>query len=313
MAVEVITGLDRVAGQLAGCVLTIGNFDGVHLGHQRLIGVAGDLAERAGARLVAMTFDPPPAAIVAPGAAPARILPRRLRQEYLGRAGVDVVVMVHTTEELLSVGPMEFARDIVARRLRPVRMVEGPNFHFGAGRAGDVEMLREMAAGLGFDVKVVEPARVELPGRAEVHVSSSLIRQLLRDGDVEAAATCLTRPFTLYGKVVGGERRGRVLEYPTANVRPAGMIAPGDGVYAASVELDGRHLAAAVSIGTKPTFGPKPRTIEANLLDTDGDFYGREIAVTFVQRLREQRKFPDAESLRIQIAEDVARVRQIVQ
>ncbi len=311
MTCEVIEGLERLAGATAGAVVTIGNFDGVHLGHQHILHAGRRLADRAGVRLCAVTFDPPPAALLAAEGAAERIMPEAVKHRYLGECGADMVVVVETTIEFLSMEPEQFLREVIAQQINPSWVVEGHNFFFGRKRAGNVNLLRQMAGELGFDVEVVTPAEVQLPGRGPVRVSSSLIRELIRAGEVAQAATCLSRPFTLFGRVIGGERRGRALEYPTANVDPDAMICPGDGVYAGRAQVGGLDSPAAVSIGTKPTFGVSARVIEANLMGAEGDFYGQPIAVTFLERLRDQWQFPDAESLKAQIAKDVQRVKEI--
>lgn len=291
--------------------MTIGNFDGVHVGHREILRVGRGRARAAGVRLVALTFDPPAIAVLAPDRAPRRVVAADRKRDLLLDGGADLVVTAPATAELLALGPEAFVRDVLVERLAPTVVVEGPNFHFGRGRRGDVDTLRALSASAGFEVVEVPAVRLDLPGRGEVHVSSTLIRELIAAGDVAGAAVCLGRSFALTGRVVTGERRGRLLEFPTANIEPAGVIVPGDGIYAARAELDGRVSAAAVSIGVKPTFGPAPRTIEVHLLDVSGDFYGKDVTVTFVARLREQVKFPDADALRAQIREDIDRVRQL--
>ena len=311
MSCEVVKGVDALPAGARGSVLTIGNFDGVHLGHRRILRAARELADGAGLSVCVLTFDPPPAAVLVPDQPLELILPTEVKGRLLCDGGADVIVVVEPTPELLAGGPEEFVRDVIIDRFGAAHLVEGPGFRFGRGRAGSVDTLARMAGGAGFEVTEVPPATIEVPGEGAVRVSSSLIRRLIRRGDVEAAGRCLTRPFTLHGRVVGGERRGRVLEFPTANVDPGRLITPSDGVYAGSAEIDAVTYAAAVSIGTKPTFGQTARTIEVNLIDADGDFYGRAIAVTFLARLRDQQKFPDADSLRVQIAKDIQRVREL--
>ena len=313
MDCKVIRGLDNLAGQAAGGVLTIGNFDGVHIGHQRLLAEARQLADGAGERLCVMTFDPPPAEVLAPARAPERILPPELKYQYIGDCGAEIVVVVETTAEFLAASAEEFVRRAIVEGAQPRHVVEGHNFFFGRGREGNIELLERLAGQFDFEVTEVSPAMLALPGRDEQRVSSSLVRELIRAGEIAAAAQCLSRPFTLYGRVVGGERRGRLLDFPTANVDADGLIVPADGVYAGRVRIDSLECPAAISIGDKPTFAANgsPRVIEANLIDAVGDFYDRPIAVTFIERLRGQEKFPGAESLAAQIAKDVQRVREI--
>jgi len=311
VSVEVIQGLDALPAAARECVLTVGNFDGVHVGHQRILRAARALADEARSRVCVVTFDPPPASVRRPGQPSELILPVDLKHSYLRERGADLIVVIEPTGDFLAGNAEDFVRDVIVERFGARHVVEGPGFRFGRGRAGSVETLRQMAGEAGFEVTEVSPVTVELPGRGEVRVSSSAIRGMIRGGDLDGAARCLTRPFTLYGRVVGGERRGRALEFPTANVDPGRLIVPGDGVYAAWAEIGGGRHPAAVSIGTKPTFGPAPRAIEVNLIDAGGDFYDQPIAVTFVARLRDQQKFPGADSLRAQIAKDIERVREL--
>jgi len=307
----IVEDLDRLPAEARGCVLTIGNFDGVHLGHRRILQVARSAADAVGAKVVAMLFDPPPLAVLAPDRAPPPITPTAMKVRRLAECGADVIVVVPATGEFLGIEARSFVQDVLVGRFRPRRLVEGPDFAFGRGRGGNVQTLRELGAEAGFEVTVVDPAVVELPGEGPVRVSSSLIRRLVLAGDVVAAGRCLGRTFSLYGRVVQGQGRGRLLEFPTANVDPGGMLVPGDGVYAARAEVAGRSCPAAVSIGVKPTFGPGPRTIEAHLIDDRRRLYDQPIALSFFQRLRDQETFPDTGSLRAQIAKDVERVRHL--
>lgn len=306
-----VYGLDELPISELGSVLTIGNFDGVHLGHQRIVQVARERARQSGAHLLAVTFDPLPETVLAAAGPTELIVPTEVRYRLLLQCGTDFVVVAPTDRALLSLSPEDFVRRILLQKLHPVCVVEGPDFRFGHGRAGDLGRLRELGRKNDFEVADVEPVKLDLPGRGEVRISSSLIRELVRAGDMEGAGACLGRPYTLHGRVVGGEQRGRTLQYPTANIDAPGVVTPADGIYAGRAQLGGRDFAAAVSIGNKPTFGPKERTIEANLLDAEGQFYDLPIAVSFIRRLRDQIKFADAESLRRQIAKDVEDVRRI--
>ena len=311
MGVEVMDGLENLPERLRRCVLTVGNFDGVHVGHQAILRRARGLADSVGAAMVAMTFDRPPATLVAPEKVPEALLPGEVKHRLLGEGGADAVVVARATRPFLAMAAEAFVREVLAGRFAARYLIEGRNFFFGRGRGGNIGTLRAMAAECDFEVVEVPPVTLDLPPGGEVRVSSSLIRRLVHAGDVAGAGRCLGRPYTLYGRVVGGERRGRALEFPTANVAPAGTITPADGVYAARAEVAGETWAAAVSIGNKPTFGPTERCIEANLIGAAGDFYDLPIALAFLRRLRDQQRFPDAESLRARIAEDVERVREL--
>jgi len=296
-----------------GGVLTIGNFDGVHVGHQRIVAAARRRADEAGVAAVAMTFEPPPVAVLRPDQAPRRIVPADVKCRLLRDAGADWVVVATAEPRLLRLEPGDFIDEVIVGRFAPRALVEGPDFSFGRRRRGNVTMLAEAGAAAGFEVHVAEPVSVELPGGARP-VSSTLIRELVRDGRVEEAARCLGRDFALHGRVVGGQRVGRALEFPTANLDAGDQVIPGDGVYAGRAEVAGQRFVAAVSIGTKPTLHDAPgapRVIEAFLLDAAGDYYDETMVLTFVRRVRGQERFESVEVLKAKIAEDVARVRNI--
>jgi riboflavin kinase/FMN adenylyltransferase len=292
-------------------VVAIGNFDGVHLGHRRIVRRAAEVACREGVRAVAITFEPSPIAVLRPGTEPPRLMGLQEKLAALRQAGVDDVVVLEPTQELLSMTAERFVRKLVEER-HPVAIVEGADFRFGKDRGGDNELLRKLGSQMGFETHVVEKQDVALSDQLLAPVSSSLIRWLLGQGRVSDAARCLGQMYTLTGRVVRGERRGRELGVPTVNLDPAqlqGRMIPGDGVYAGEAELhDGSRRAAAISVGSHPTFPNGRRTVEAHLLDFDGDLYGQAVAVRFARWLRDQRPFPGVESLRQQIRRDVERV-----
>jgi len=311
MTFRLIDGLASIPAECRGCVVTVGNFDGVHVGHQAILRAARAVADDAGAPLVAMTFEPPAGAVLARDHRLTCILPMDTRHRLLGEAGADAVLAVNTTPEFLSIPAANFVRDVLIRRLAARHVVEGRDFCFGHRRRGNVDTLRAMSAEGGFGVTEVPPVRLDVPGRGTVRVSSSLIRGLIAEGEVAAAGRCLGRDYTLEGRVVSGDHRGRVLQFPTANLEPAGVMTPGDGIYAARAHIARETFPAAVSIGSRPTFGTGPRAVEANLIGAGGDYYGEWLVLAFVDRLRDTVRFPDAESLRAQIAKDVERVREL--
>ena len=313
MTCEIIKDLERIPESLRGCVMAAGNFDGVHMGHQRILSIAAGVAQSHDAELCVLTFDPPPAVVLAPEKAPKYIMSADVKFRLLAQCRADAVAVVKTTPEFLAMSAQEFIRDVLVGRFAPRHMVEGPDFFFGRQREGNVEMLREFAGRFGFDVTVVNPLEISLPGRSEQRISSSLVRDLIRAGDIDSAALCMGRHFTLYGTVVAGMGHGRLLDFPTANVDPNGLISPGAGVYAAWTDVDGRRYPSAVSVGTKPTFRTSsPKTVEVHLLDADDDFYGRNMAITFLARLRDQQKFSDTEALKAQITKDVQSAREML-
>ena len=308
-----LDGLHQVTPRQRDGVLTIGNFDGVHLGHQRILATARSLADRDGLAVVAMTFEPLPEAVLQGNPPPLRLVPHEVRCRLLLRYGADYVLTLGADTGLLGMPPRQFAQELVLERLAPREMVEGHDFMYGRGRAGNINTLRAFGAEAGFEVHVVEPVSIELAD-GKRRISSTLIRQLVLKGDVAQARLCLGRPFALYGDVIPGQGHGRVLEFPTVNIDPREQIVPLDGVYAGRARVAERRFRAAVSIGHKLTLGPTPqRYVEAFLLDAAGDFYSQPLELELVARLRDQQRFDGIEALKRQIAADVEQVRSIVQ
>jgi riboflavin kinase/FMN adenylyltransferase len=303
--------LDSLPVSLRGCVLSIGIFDGVHLGHRRILETARALAAPIGAPVVAMTLEPPPETLLEGAGALQRLAPPRQKNLLLLEAGADAVVEARVNEAFLSLAAQAFVERILLGKLAPRHVVEGPDFLFGRGRKGNVDFLRQAGAAGGFEVHVAEPATVELDGRQE-RVSSTLIRRLVSDGSVAGAARCLGRPFALYGPVVRGAGAGRALGFPTVNVARGEQVLPADGVYAGRATLGEREYPAAISVGTRPTMGGSPRGVEAFLLDARGDFYDQFLRLDFVQRLRGQERYNSVQALKDQIAKDVQRVRELI-
>lgn len=286
-------------------VVTIGNFDGVHRGHQVLLRRTVALAAQHDARAVAVTFDPHPASVLRPDAAPTLLQPLSERVACLVEAGVDVVVVLPFTRELAAMSPAGFVAEVLAGPLAAVRVVVGTNFRFGAHAAGDVVTLLELGEEHGFTPEAV--TLLELDGR---RISSSAIRQHLESGEVDWARSALGRPFQLPGEVVRGDGRGRSIGFPTANLSPTpGLVVPGTGVYAGHAEVDGTWLPAVTNVGVRPTFDGRTMTVEVHLLDTEVELYGHLLTFRFEHRLRGEQRFDGPEALVAQIAEDVRSAR----
>jgi riboflavin kinase/FMN adenylyltransferase len=286
--------------------LTIGNFDGVHLGHVALV-KAGRAAVGSDGRVVALAFDPHPLQALNPAAAPPPISTFEQRAAWLARAGADEVVCLRPTGELLGRSPEQFLRDVV-RSWAPQVIVEGPDFRFGAARAGSVQTLADLGGALGFRAHVVEPVEAALADRTLVRASSSLVRWLVRQGRVRDAGLLLGRPYELTGVVRCGARRGRELGVPTANLDQGALLLPADGIYAgAGAAPDGRWYPAAISVGTKPTFGEHPRVCEAHLIGYRGplDAYDWTMTLRFDDWIRDQIAYSGIEPLKEQIARDI--------
>jgi riboflavin kinase/FMN adenylyltransferase len=313
---RLINGLQNLPDAARHCVLSIGNFDGVHIGHRTIIQRCREYATAASSAVAAvpvvtLTFEPPPEFFFQPPQSHQRIDTWDLKCRLLLDAGVDFVVTARTDRNLLGQTAQDFAQNIIVAAFAPRHVVEGPDFRFGLARRGDVGMLTKTGAQQGFAVHVVPPVSLPLRGR-EQRISSTLIRQLVSQGDVEQAGRCLGRPFRLSNVVVAGEGIGRMLDFPTANIECGEQVCPGDGVYAGEALINGQRFPAAVSVGNKPTFGPAvKRYIEAFLIGASGDFYGLPFELTFIRRLREQRKFDSPQTLKDQIAKDVQSVREI--
>ena len=298
---QVLSGLESFGDLPNGAALSVGNFDGVHLGHRRIIDAMRGFAPPA---VVVVTFEPHPLSVLRPELLPPRLTPPGLKHELLRNAGVTHLVELRPTPDVLNVSADDFWR-MLRDRARPCHLVEGPDFTYGKGAAGNVETLRAGALDSGVDFRVVEPLQVTLPGLQVVGVSSSLIRWLIVKGRARDAAACLGRPYALRGVVVEGYRRGRTLGFPTANVDVGEQLIPADGVYASVAVVEGREYAAALSVGTAPTFTNARRQVEAHLLDFSGDLYGKTVDVKLVSWVRDQLKFPGVESLVERMRRDV--------
>lgn len=291
-----------------GSVVTIGQFDGVHLGHRQLIDATKVRARELGVAAAVITFDRHPAAVLRPASHPAQLTTLEQKLDLLTAAGADVVLVLRFDAARAQEAAEDFVREVIVERLRSRAVVVGHDFHFGKGRTGDAGLLRSMGAELGFEVERV-PA-LEVDGAA---VSSTRVRALLVKGDVRAASHLLGRHHTVEGPVVMGDGRGRDLGFPTANIHLGDEVAiPADGVYAGEyVFPDGTTKAAAVSVGTRPTFYAQGRTlVEAYVLDHEGPLYGQRAQLRFVDRVRGQERFDDVEALIRQMGDDVDAVRR---
>jgi riboflavin kinase / FMN adenylyltransferase len=303
-------GLGEIATQGdESSVVTIGDFDGVHRGHQHVLDLVVARARERGARSVVVTFDPHPMTVIHPGAAPLALTSLDRRLELLAQRGLDATLVLPFTTELAHQSPAEFVQHVLVDALRATEVHVGQNFRFGHRAAGTVDALTELGAADGFTTHPVTLAR------DQVVWSSTYVRQCLAEGDVAAAAEALGRLHRVEGPVVEGDKRGRELGYPTANLAADPAIAvPVDGIYAGwLVRASGDRLPAAISIGTNPTFGGTSRRVEAYVLDRDDlELYGEQVGVEFVERLRETVRFEGIEPLLAQMRTDVDQARAIL-
>ena len=305
-------GLEQVPGRWGRCVVTIGVFDGVHRGHQQLIGRAVDKARELGVPCVLLTFDPHPIEVVRPGSHPPLLTGQRHKADLVEELGVDVFCVLPVTLDLMRRDASEFVHTVLVETLHASAVVVGENFRYGAGGAGDVAAMAEDGRRWGFTVE-----GFPLQGSGDTRWSSTYVRSCVTSGDVRAAGEALGREHRIAGIVVRGDQRGREMGYPTANLEPLPWSAiPSDGIYAgrlvrgsgAKTEL----LPAAISIGTNPTFAGNERRIEAYVLDFSGDLYGEHVGLAFTERLRDTLRFDGMEPLMAQMALDVERTRALV-
>lgn len=304
---KISQGLGALGRLPAGSAVTVGNFDGMHLGHQRIVGRCRELKEAGAASAVsAITFEPHPLTVLRPQAVPPRLTPAYLKHRLLADAGVDELVELPPSPEVLNLAAEDFWK-LLRDGAKAAHMVEGPSFNFGKGRRGTIERLAEWSAASPVKLHLIEPVDVALLDLSIVTVSSSIIRWLLAHGRARDAAICLGRAYILAGPVIKGFQRGKAMGMPTANLQISDQIVPEDGVYAGRCAVDGTTYPAAVSIGSLPTFAERQHQIEAHLIGFDGDLYGRVIEVELLDWLRDQRKFPSVDALKRQMAADVLR------
>ncbi|HLZ37373.1 MAG TPA: bifunctional riboflavin kinase/FAD synthetase [Mycobacteriales bacterium] len=301
-------GLENVPADWGRCVVTIGVYDGVHRGHQAIMGRAVERARDAGQPAVVVTFDPHPTEVVRPGTHPPVLTPLRYKAELLAGLGVHVLCVLPFTVEFSRLDPAEFAHAVLVSRLHASAVVLGANFRFGHRAAGDVPLLAELGRRFGFAAE-----GVPLLGTDATTISSTYIRSCVAAGDVASAAASLGRPHRVEGVVVRGDGRGRDLGFPTANLEPVPHSAiPADGVYAGRLHRAVASWPAAISVGSNPTFEGTERRVEAYAIDADLDLYGDHVGVDFVQRLRGMERFASVDELTAAMGRDVARTREIV-
>jgi riboflavin kinase/FMN adenylyltransferase len=289
---EIFRHIDDHGLSARASVATLGNFDGIHLGHQALVQSAVNDARRLGIPSVILTFEPHPLKILMPERAPKLILAHKDKMQLLQSLGTDVVVVQNFDSAFANIEAEEFVRRVLAERLKIKKVWVGKDLRFGRGRKGSVDDLIRWGGAVGFDVGVVEPVTVN-----GVRVSSSRIRQLLAEGRVDEVEPMLGRYHFVSGRVVSGHRRGRELGFPTANISPRTEMLPADGIYATLFQLGDEKLLSVSNIGLNPTFGEGPRTVETFVLDFDGDLYGASAKLFFVKKIREEKKFASVDQL----------------
>jgi riboflavin kinase/FMN adenylyltransferase len=304
--VKLIRDLAALPDQLRRGAVAIGNFDGVHRGHARIVQELIAQAREVGGPAVVFTFDPHPAWLLRPAEAPPPLTWTDRKMQLLVELGVDSMIAYPTDEALLELSPREFFDQIVRQKLDARAMVEGPNFFFGHNRAGDIEVLGQYCRAAGISLDIVEPVVADGD-----FVSSSRVRRLIAAGDVQAANRMLTRPYRIRGMVTHGAGRGAKLGFPTANVSAVDTLLPGAGVYAGRAHAEQTEWPAAINLGANPTFGEQAMKVEVHLIGFQGSLYGQPLEVDFLSRLRDIRPFPSVEALKSQLEHDIAAAKEV--
>ncbi|MET9478598.1 bifunctional riboflavin kinase/FAD synthetase [Streptomyces sp. NPDC002917] len=306
-------GLEDIPQDWGRSVVTIGSYDGVHRGHQLIIGRAVDRARELGVPSVVVTFDPHPSEVVRPGSHPPLLAPHHRRAELMAELGVDALLILPFTTEFSKLTPADFIVKVLVDKLHAQLVIEGPNFRFGHKAAGNVQLLTEFGATYDYSVEVIDLYVSGQAGGGEPF-SSTLTRRLVAEGDVAGAAEILGRPHRVEGIVVRGAQRGREMGFPTANVETLPHTAiPADGVYAGWLNANGEMMPAAISVGTNPQFDGTERTVEAYAIDRVGlDLYGLHVSVDFLAYVRGMAKFDSLDDLLVAIAADVKRASELV-
>jgi riboflavin kinase/FMN adenylyltransferase len=304
---RIIDDLTFTKEDFASPVVTIGNYDGLHLGHQAIIRRVIELARKGKGEAVVLTFEPHPVKFLHPDLQIRLITPYRKKMMLLTQFGVDITINLPFTADIARMTAKEFIQEIVQRRIAPRQIIVGFNFTFGKGRTGTSEELKKIGESLGFNVEIIPPFHVA----GEV-VSSTRIRELIARGNIKEANRMLGSNFFMLGRVIHGHARGKGLGFPTANLEITQDLYPNDGVYAATVIVGERRYDGVANIGTNPTFSDEQLAVEVFLFDYEGDLYGKELQVALVDKLRDEQTFPKPELLVRQIEQDIQRAKEIL-
>lgn len=304
---ELIRGLHNIRAEHYGCVLTIGKFDGVHLGHQAVLKNVLKTAKKLDLPAVVMVFEPQPEELFTPLNAPARISPLKEKYIALAAQGVQRLLCVQFSAEFASQSPEAFIKDYLHTKLGVKFLVVGDDFRFGAARKGDFDMLKRFGKSMGFDVASTQSFCMQ-----EHRISSTAIRTALANGDFTLASAMLGRPFTMSGKVVKGEQNGRKIGFPTANIMLRRHKSPIAGVFAVKVKCDMGHFNGVANVGSRPTLNGEKIQLEAHLFDFQGDLYGQTIDVEFIAKIRAEKRFADFQELSKQIKIDAQQAKDLL-
>ncbi len=297
---DIIQGIENLKSPLRKPIVTLGNFDGVHLGHQRIIAKVRAEALKRGGESVVITFEPHPLKILSPENCPPLLTPFNKKMMFFESTGVDKVLCLRFTSAFAELSPLVFVKSILVEKVGAQGVFIGYNYRFGKGKSGDADSLKRLCAQFGIEVKVVEALTV-----GDTIVSSSKIRELIREGEVRRASALLGRDYPVIGRVIEGAKRGYALGFPTANLEMAEELYPKPGVYAVRVVWRQQYFNGVANLGYNPTFDGKTISLEVHLLNFSGDLYGEELQVYFSERIRDEIYFPSTESLIEQIKKDI--------
>ena len=305
---KLIDGIEKLSEKFPYPVLAIGNFDGVHLGHQTIFRMLVEKTKEKNGTSIVLTFEPHPLRIISPEKAPKTLTPFKDKVNLIKSFGVDIVICVNFTKEFANIEAEDFAEKILYKTIGVKEVFIGSNYRFGKGRKGSPQLLNELGEKFGFKVTVVDDIKLN-----DITVSSSKIRTLIAKGKIEEASVFLGRHYSVIGIVIEGAKRGkRLLNTPTANIAIFNELLPKDGVYAVTVDIDGKIYGGAANIGYNPTFEDKKFSFEVHILDFDGNLLGKTLRVNFIKRIRDEMKFTNIEDLTLQIRKDVEETKQIL-
>ncbi|KMP11321.1 riboflavin biosynthesis protein RibF [Candidatus Nitromaritima sp. SCGC AAA799-A02] len=304
---NIVRGTKNITGPIPYPVVAIGNFDGVHVGHQIIFRKVAELARVNQGTAIVFTFEPHPLKVIAPEKVPPLLTTFRKKMELIEECGIDLVICADFTREFADQHPRDFARDILTDRIGVKEVVVGFDYAFGRGREGTVRYLQQMGKEYGFKTHIVEP--VKLNGHL---VSSSYVRELIEDGEVGAAGEFLGRYYSIPGPVIEGYKTGQTIGFPTANLDTSRVKIPGTGVYAVWIKHHGEKFNGVVNVGFNPTFGRDTLSVEAHIFDFHEKIYGQEIEIVFIRRIRSEIKFDSADQLVEQIQKDIESAKTIL-
>ena len=304
---DIIVGIEHIRRKFRNPVLTLGNFDGVHLGHQKIFKELKEEARKMNGESIIFTFDPHPLQVLAPQKCPPFITPFKNKLMLVERSGIDVIIVATFDLDLANITPEAFVKQILVDKIGAKKILVGYNYYFGKDRKGNVEMLIGLGKKFGFEVKVIEAVKVN-----DTPVSSSKIRELIQGGQMGQAAQLLGRNYLLMGKVIWGADRGKGLGFPTANLEILNGLYPKTGVYAVEVIMGNKTYTGVANVGYDPTFGENPLSVEVHILDFSRDIHGEEIQVVFFERIRDEKAFENPDLLVRQIRKDITEARKIL-